>query len=105
MVYAVVKLGKDETDLRYVGDPCTSFEEARELICARLHGDFEMRYQEHGSLTYVTAWDGDHCVADYVVSEIFWGLNCDEELVFLDPEPDYDECGFNPYEGCYDYDC
>lgn len=20
-------------------------------------------------------------------------------------EPDYDECGFNPYEGCYDWDC
>lgn len=20
-------------------------------------------------------------------------------------EPDYDECGFNPYMGCYDYDC
>lgn len=24
----------------------------------------------------------------------------DEEL-----EPDVDECGFNPYEGCYDFDC
>jgi hypothetical protein len=20
-------------------------------------------------------------------------------------EPDYDECGFNPYMGCYDFDC
>ena len=20
-------------------------------------------------------------------------------------EPDYDECGFDPYEGCYTYDC
>jgi hypothetical protein len=22
-----------------------------------------------------------------------------------DYEPDYDECGFNPYMGCYDFDC
>lgn len=22
-----------------------------------------------------------------------------------DFEPDYDECGFNPFMGCYDYDC
>lgn len=22
-----------------------------------------------------------------------------------DYEPDYDECGFDPYEGCYTYDC
>lgn len=20
-------------------------------------------------------------------------------------EPDYDECGYNPYMGCYDFDC
>ena len=20
-------------------------------------------------------------------------------------EPDFDECGFNPYMGCYDFDC
>ena len=24
---------------------------------------------------------------------------------FFDYEPDYDECGFNPYMGCYDFDC
>ena len=22
-----------------------------------------------------------------------------------DYEPDYDECGFDPYEGCYTWDC
>lgn len=22
-----------------------------------------------------------------------------------DYEPDYDECGFDPYEGCYTFDC
>ena len=29
---------------------------------------------------------------------------CDE-LIEDYCEPDYDECGFNPYMGCYDYDC
>ena len=24
---------------------------------------------------------------------------------FFDYEPDVDECGFNPYMGCYDFDC
>ena len=30
-----------------------------------------------------------------------------ENLEVIDDyeEPDYDECGFNPYMGCYDYDC
>ena len=26
--------------------------------------------------------------------------DCDEDY-----EPDVDECGFDPYEGCYTYDC
>ena len=34
-----------------------------------------------------------------------------EEVAYFDPsddedyEPDVDECGFDPYEGCYTYDC
>lgn len=28
---------------------------------------------------------------------------CDEDEEY--DEPDYDECGFNPYLGCYDFDC
>jgi len=28
----------------------------------------------------------------------------DEEYDW-DDEPDVDECGFDPYEGCYTYDC
>lgn len=40
--------------------------------------------------------------------------DCQEKLFGEDDEPeddddyepdDYDECGFNPYMGCYDYDC
>ena len=30
------------------------------------------------------------------------GEDDDEDF---DYEPDYDECGFNPYLGCYDFDC
>ena len=28
-----------------------------------------------------------------------------EEAIAEEYKPDYDECGFNPYCGCYDYDC
>ena len=31
--------------------------------------------------------------------------NFSDEEEDEDFEPDYDECGFNPYMGCYDYDC
>ena len=27
------------------------------------------------------------------------------DVDFFDYEPDVDECGFNPYMGCYDFDC
>ena len=40
-------------------------------------------------------------VMDYaVVNE---EVEVDED--FFDYEPDADECGFNPYRGCYDFDC
>ena len=29
----------------------------------------------------------------------------DEDYTDWDDEPDVDECGFDPYEGCYTYDC
>lgn len=28
-----------------------------------------------------------------------------EDFILTDEEPDVDECGFNPYAGCYDFDC
>lgn len=83
MIYAVVKLGQNDIDLRYVGDPCTSFEEARELICARLHGDYELQFDWDGSVCFVSAWDGDHLVANYAIMECFWSLGSDEQRVFL----------------------
>ena len=40
-------------------------------------------------------------VMEYAVS--MENVEVDED--FFDYEPDYDECGFNPYMGCYDFDC
>ena len=40
---------------------------------------------------------GKHELAE----ELFKTLTDDED----DYEPDADECGFDPYEGCYTYDC
>ena len=41
-------------------------------------------------------------------AEIYCGehdIPC-EEIFEEDPEePDVDECGFDPYEGCYTFDC
>lgn len=36
--------------------------------------------------------------------QTFGGSDEDEED-FEDWEPDVDECGYNPYMGCYDFDC
>lgn len=40
-------------------------------------------------------------VIEYAVS--MEEVEVDED--FFDYEPDVDECGFNPYMGCYDFDC
>ncbi len=31
--------------------------------------------------------------------------DCPAPCEYDDYESDYDECGFDPYEGCYTYDC
>ena len=43
---------------------------------------------------------GKHELAE----DLFTTLTDDEEYED-DYEPDVDECGFDPYEGCYTYDC
>ena len=43
---------------------------------------------------------GKHELAE----DLFQTLTDDEDD-FDDYEPDVDECGFDPYEGCYTYDC
>lgn len=45
-------------------------------------------------------------VADAEAIHEFADLWCDlDEPEEEDYEPDYDECGYNPYMGCYDFDC
>ena len=34
-----------------------------------------------------------------------WDLTIEEEEVEEDPYDEPDECGFDPYEGCYTWDC
>ena len=34
-----------------------------------------------------------------------WEFRIEEDIDLAEYEPDYDECGFDPYEGCYTYDC
>lgn len=51
------------------------------------------------------------CVDDYEEAEemvtIAYGEYDPDDLLVEDinTDPDYDEFGFNPYEGWYDYDC
>lgn len=42
---------------------------------------------------------GKHELAEQLFEE------CAKEVYDDDYEPDVDECGFDPYEGCYTYDC
>lgn len=51
--------------------------------------------------------EGDEMVVDIIdmtTGEILLHFE-DEEENHYDDEPDYDECGYNPYMGCYDFDC
>ena len=46
--------------------------------------------------------EGKHQLAE----ELYEVLTADDdEDEDCDCEPDVDECGFDPYEGCYTYDC
>lgn len=44
-------------------------------------------------------WDSMFGGEDEDTAEEEEGEECE------DFEPDYDECGYNPYMGCYDFDC
>ena len=45
---------------------------------------------------------GNHKLAEQLWEEIRQGADLEEDE---DEEPDVDETGFDPYEGCYTYDC
>lgn len=54
------------------------------------------------SITIVIAFleeEGKHELAEQLYEE------CATEFYDDDYETDVDECGFDPYEGCYTYDC
>lgn len=47
----------------------------------------------------------DIAITDLTTGEVIWSISYANSIEEDDYEPDYDEMGFNPYEGCYDYDC
>lgn len=50
--------------------------------------------------------EGDHDTATICSGETGEVLmEFEDDFDEDDYEPDYDECGFNPYMGCYDFDC
>lgn len=65
-----------KSDGTFAGVPCLSWEEARELSA-----------QHEGSTIF------------------FMDPDCDQVWEEDEPSDDYLECGFDPYAGCYDYDC
>jgi hypothetical protein len=44
-------------------------------------------------------------ICDAETGEVIATITRDDEDDDYEYEPDYDECGFNPYMGCYDFDC
>ena len=83
----------DGTELTYCGENDDStLKDCMDFIEGRMTDD----------LTIVSAY-----VCDAETGEIVATINRDNDD-FIDDEyyePDYDECGFNPYMGCYDFDC
>lgn len=83
----------DGTELTYCGEnDASTLKDCMEFIEGRMTDD----------LTIVSAY-----VCDAETGEIVATIERDNED-FIDDEyyePDYDECGFNPYMGCYDFDC
>lgn len=45
-------------------------------------------------------------VMEYAITMETLALECDEPVEDdFDDEPYFSECGYNPYMGCYDFDC
>lgn len=80
----------DGTELTYCGEEST-LKECVDFIENRMAED----------LTVVKAF-----LVDANTGEVVATIERENED-FIDDyyEPDYDECGYNPYMGCYDFDC
>lgn len=75
-------------------------------ICGEYHEEVVDTYEE-AKEAFDHATEAMHEVGDYV--EIY-DLETDCVVESFENGTDewddtYDECGFNPYTGCYDYDC
>lgn len=53
---------------------------------------------------FATFEDADNYIDANGDPSMLW-IATDEDYEDEDYEPDYDECGFDPYMGCYSYDC
>ncbi len=84
LIYAVVS-----DDGRFVGIPCTSWEEAREL--SNQHEDSHIFAMYHDPF-------GMYCTNDEM-DVIIANMN-DDEPCDID-----DDCGFDPYMGEFTFDC
>ena len=82
----------DGTDLAFGSTTKpVNFKEAVDFIESKVNDD----------LTIVDAF-----ICDAYTGEVVATIKRENED-FIDDyyEPDYDECGYNPYMGCYDFDC
>lgn len=82
----------DGTDLAFGSTTKpVNFKEAVDFIESKVNDD----------LTIVDAF-----ICDAYTGEVVATIERENED-FIDDyyEPDYDECGYNPYMGCYDFDC
>lgn len=92
-----------ERDVIYVGRNCPFCGEYHEVL---VYEDDYAAWQNgelaQNAFPYLTANEREILISGICPS--CWD-NMFSEDEDEDYEPDYDECGFNPYMGCYDYDC
>lgn len=104
MIYAVIEVRNNSNPV-YIGAPCFSLGEVRELIaahaysCARTHNI----YTSNGMI--VEGYDEiDRLIVRWLVMNEGEDIFADDDEYIEPPDID-DDFGFDPYEGCYTYDC
>lgn len=92
--------GKFVISLYYDDDTMDTYEGNGEGYTLKEAADFISTNMENG-FSVISA-----DIVDAETGEVVAIITREDEDVEEDYyEPDYDECGFNPYMGCYDYDC
>jgi hypothetical protein len=79
----------------YLGNNCIATVDGTEIAYEAYHKTVELAEMlgKSASLVWVETGEVVACSDD------------DDTDYDHDYEPDVDECGFDPYEGCYTYDC